>query len=266
VRLQELQVEIRPRTTGQTLAIAARMLQQRPGPLLWAWALSSVPLIAVSLLLLLVVELDPWWIWAIILPIAPAFGLPMIATTGMLVFTPAVRPGEVASVLVRRTLPYLTAFLAMRVLALAGFAAMVVPGLYIWRYSWFLAPIVLLERSPLGVSLRRSRRFAVGFHGHVLAHAASTGAVLGYAFVAFGSLAHFLIAEVLGLGIESISYVTDYVFYPHVVALVGFGLAVPLALLVWFFVYLDVRIRKEGWDLEIEFRSRAEQLEASRGA
>jgi hypothetical protein len=49
-------------------------------------------------------------------------------------------------------------------------------------------------------------------------------------------------------------------YYPFLV-LVGFALAVPFMTIVWFFVYLDVRIRKEGWDLEIAFRSRAAKLE-----
>jgi hypothetical protein len=49
-------------------------------------------------------------------------------------------------------------------------------------------------------------------------------------------------------------------------AVVGFALAAPFISLVWFFVYLDVRIRKEGWDLEIAFRARAAQMERSRGA
>lgn len=36
----------------------------------------------------------------------------------------------------------------------------------------------------------------------------------------------------------------------------------PVARLAWFFCYLDVRIRREGWDLELDFRIEARRLEA----
>jgi hypothetical protein len=37
-------------------------------------------------------------------------------------------------------------------------------------------------------------------------------------------------------------------------------LVYPLARLAWFFTYLDVRIRKEGWDVEIAFRVEASRI------
>lgn len=39
-------------------------------------------------------------------------------------------------------------------------------------------------------------------------------------------------------------------------------LAYPLARLAWFFCYLDIRIRKEAWDVELDFRIEAQRLEA----
>jgi hypothetical protein len=37
-------------------------------------------------------------------------------------------------------------------------------------------------------------------------------------------------------------------------------LVYPLARLAWFFCYLDLRVRKEGWDVEIELRVEARRL------
>jgi hypothetical protein len=37
----------------------------------------------------------------------------------------------------------------------------------------------------------------------------------------------------------------------------------PLVRLAWFFSYLDLRIRREGWDLELGFRIESRRLEAS---
>lgn len=262
MKLQDLQVEIRPRTTGQTVAIAARLLQHRPGPLLVAGALYAAPTLALALGLLIWLELNPWWVWAITLLVAPLFSLPLTAAVGLLVFSPRVTFREMMRLSLRRTVHFALLFFALRAAALIGFAALVVPGLYLFRVSWFLGPIVVLEQSPLGTSLRRARRFAIGFHGPVLAHAANTGAVLGYATVAWAALIYFFAVSVVGQAVEAMAPLTDYVHSTHLFALIGFALALPLATLVWFFVYLDVRIRKEGWDLELAFRARAEQLEA----
>ncbi|MGH9337745.1 MAG: hypothetical protein ACRD21_28670, partial [Vicinamibacteria bacterium] len=37
-------------------------------------------------------------------------------------------------------------------------------------------------------------------------------------------------------------------------------LVYPLARIAWFFCYLDARVRKEGWDVEIAFRVEARRL------
>lgn len=43
-------------------------------------------------------------------------------------------------------------------------------------------------------------------------------------------------------------------------------LAYPLARLAWFFCYLDTRIHKEAWDVELDFRIEAQRLEAAQKA
>jgi hypothetical protein len=163
---------------------------------------------------------------------------------------------------------YLVLFLANRVVTLAGLAFFIVPGLYLWRSSWFLGPIVALEGSGMSASFRRGRRFAIGFNTHAASHALNTALLLSYLTVAFASLAHFLTVKVFG---QTFTYLEQLpanpeVYWPYI-CLVGFALAAPFATLTWFFVYLDVRIRKEGWDLEIAFRARASKMvEQNRGA
>jgi hypothetical protein len=40
-------------------------------------------------------------------------------------------------------------------------------------------------------------------------------------------------------------------------------LVYPLARLAWFFCYIDARIRKEGWDVELSFRIEAQKLQTA---
>jgi len=261
-----LQVEIRARPPGETVALAARMVQHRPGPFIGAWLFYTLGTLALGHLILGVWE---WhWAWALVFVplLAPVFSLPMVTTAGHLVFSPKVSFGTVALATLRRGGSFLLLFLANRLLTLVGLVALIVPGLYLWRSSWFFAPIVALEGSGMGPSFRRGRRFAIGFHGHVIGHAFNVALLLIYLSVAFASLAHFLAVDVFGQTFPFLAELPGRDLYYPYVGLVGFALAVPFATLVWFFVYLDVRIRKEGWDLEIAFRARAAQLlEQSRG-
>jgi hypothetical protein len=264
VKLAELQVEIRPRSHGQTVAIAARMLQHRPGPLLVAWLFYSLATVALAALFLLVLEWHPFWAWLLTPLLAPVFSSPLVTTIGHLVFTPKVSFGLVAGETLRRLPAFVLLFFVNRVISVVGLCALVVPGLYLWRASWFLGPIVLLEGSPLGASFRRGRRFAAGFQGHVIAHAFNSAALLLYLGVAGASLGHFLVTKVFGLSFSAVANLTVLDAYPHLLGLGAFALAAPFVTLVWFFVYLDVRTRKEGWDLELAFRARAAELERVR--
>jgi hypothetical protein len=265
VKLNELQVEIKARTSGELVALAARMVQTRPGPILSAWAFYSVCTAGLGALGLWGLRLHPAWVLTLVPMVASIFSLPLYTTVGHLVFSPSVTFGTVARATLRRGFSFLLLFFINRLLTLLGLCALVVPGLYVWRSSWFLGPIVLLEGSALGASFRRGRRFAIGFQGRVLGHAFNSALNVGYLSLAFGSLAHFMTVNVFGLTFSDLAQLPLHDGYYAFMALLGFALAAPFVTIVWFFVYLDVRIRKEGWDLEIAFRSRASKMERSHG-
>lgn len=264
MNLDDLQMEIKARTAGETVAIAARLVQHRPGPLLGAWGFYSAGVILLALLLLWGLKLH--WAWSMLLTVAlaPAFSLPMVATAGHLVFSDSVRFGTVARAVLSRTPQFLALFLLGRALTALGLAALVFPGLYVWRNGWFLAPIVVLERSSAAASLRRGRRFALGYQGRVIGNAFHTLFMLLYLTAAAASLLHFLLVRVFGITFTALAQLPALDGYVPLLVLCGFALVAPLLTLAWFFVYMDIRIRKEGWDLEIAFRRRAAQMERAR--
>ena len=161
MKLNELQVEIKARTSGELVALAARMVQTRPGPILSAWAFYSICTAGLGALGLWGLRLHPAWVLTLVPLVASIFSLPLYTTVGHLVFSPSVTFGTVARATLRRGFSFLLLFFVNRLLTLLGLAALVVPGLYVWRSSWFLGPIVLLEGSALGASFRRGRRFAM---------------------------------------------------------------------------------------------------------
>ena len=145
MRPEALQVEIRPRTAGQVIALTTRMLQLRARPLLAAWATCSIAISAVALLLLVWLQWNPWLVWLLVLTFGSMFAPPVVATIGMLVFSPKVKLRDVVSMSLRRALPYWLAFIPMRLATLVAAAGLLVPGYYVWRQAWFLGPVVLLE-------------------------------------------------------------------------------------------------------------------------
>ena len=266
MRPEALQVEIRPRTAGHVIALTTRMLQLRARPLLAAWATCSIAISAVALLLLVWLQWNPLLVWLLVLTFGSMFAPPVVATIGMLVFSPKVKLRDVVSMSLRRALPYWLAFIPMRLATLVAAAGLLVPGYYVWRQAWFLGPVVLLEGTGVADSLKRASRFAIGYHGHVAAHAAHAGALLCYFSFTFASLVFVLLKTVIGANVPAIDRLLVYEHLNHAVGMIGFALAVPFVTMMWFFVYLDVRTRKEGWDLEIAFRASAEKMERRRGA
>ncbi len=260
MKLGDLQVEIRPRTPGQTVSLATRLLQHRPGAILAAWAVSSVSLGAVAFWLYTHSPLFELLTWLFLLSLGPLFTAPVIVTAGHLIFSPGVSLAQMIMATLRRVLPFTLLFLLYRVLIFVGLNLLIIPGLYLWRNSWFIGPIALLEGSSFGDSFQRGRTFALGFSGHVLAHAVNVWALLVYLSVALASVLHFIV-ELLGTSMPAMGHLTLREGYYEVLLILGYSLALPFTALVWFFVYLDVRTRKEGWDLEIAFRARAARTE-----
>jgi hypothetical protein len=263
MRLGDLQVEIKQRSVGQSVALATRLLQRRSGQVVRAWLLGTIPL---SLLfgLLLWLDMDRFWLWVTAVSTASLFTIPMVTTVGYLMFTENITLATTLRESLRATPTFVAAMIAMRALTAAGALIALVPGFFVWRWSWFLAPVVVLERTPLKVSLRRARRFADGFHGVVMTHLLNIGTLLVFWSICIATALHFFV-KIIGMTVAPVGDLVLFADYPHVLGLIGFAVAVPFTALCWFFVYLDVRTRKEGWDLEISFRAKAMQMESRGG-
>lgn len=261
----DLQVEIRARRPDEVVVLAARLVQERPLPLLAAWAVQSAATVGLGLALIGVADLDPELAVALVLPLAGIFSPLLLLTAGQLVFSPGVSLAAVLGELWRRGPRFAAAFVLSRLAVLLGASMLILPGLYAWRAGWFLAPVVLLERAPLGASLSRAARVAGGHQTTAAWHGLHAVALCLYLSLAAASLLHFGLVELFGPTFSALAQLPQHDAYGPVLALCGYALAAPLVSLVWFLVYLDIRIRREGWDLEIAFRRRAALLERTHG-
>ena len=138
------------------------------------------------------------------------------------------------------------------------------------RYG-FLSEVLILEQlrgsralKRLDEILRNSFLETCGRYATILAFTFCVGLTL---FLLFDLGAQFLFATPIlmarvswAVAAEDIANLLAY--DPLLVGVLSatWWLVYPLARLAWFFCYLDARVRKEGWDVEIELRVEARRL------
>jgi hypothetical protein len=105
---------------------------------------------------------------------------------------------------------------------------------------------------------------AYGRYFAIASFALVVGTVL-FLFVDLGAQLLFGVPILLAKVSWAVAYedVTNLLSYDPLLVVVlasTWWLVYPLARLAWFFCYLDARIRREGWDVEIAFRVEARRL------
>lgn len=128
-------------------------------------------------------------------------------------------------------------------------------GLALWMpMTVFVPESVLLERVSVGRSLTRSRALAAGHVGNA-AIAALSAAWLTFWGAAVAEMGgQLIVAQGLQLG-EPFGSAWNGEVTPYL--LFGVIAAQPLHALYRLLLYIDVRTRVEGWDLQVAFRSAA---------
>ena len=275
MRLDGAIFAIEPRTIGGCIDLAIVFLREHFVPVLQLLAWFAVP--SVALTWWLVAEFE--WTLAGCLPLfaleCPLFGGALVAAAGPRVFGDHFSPLGGLRQLLRRIVLYATLMLVIRIVTWIGLWFLILPGYMIATRYGFLAEALLLEHCP-------ARRFETrlsnlmndtfkGLVGRLFTLAAFYSMTVMSVFVlvdvAFGTL--FGLPILIGR-VESTEYLAEELATllsqdPRVAAvLVAVAwLVYPITRLAWMFCYFDVRIRKEGWDVELAFRIEARRLEAA---
>ena len=157
--------------------------------------------------------------------------------------------------------------------ALAGLPCFGLSSLLVDAYYGFLPEVIVLERLQGAAARRRLGELVRPTYVELLAKRlvlALFWAVAALAMFAFvDRVCALLLGRPLFAGrIDSRFFGESVEFLladPWSMALLtgAFWLVYPVVRLAWFFSYLDLRIRREGWDLELGFRIESRRLEAS---
>ena len=264
MQLDQTRIAIRERGFGEILGLALQVARTGAGWIAVLWLLGCVGFAVLNAVLLypvlddeLLFEEFPsgyWilllWLVAIETPFATA---PITLYLGKMMFNVEFRFRTMVIELIR-SLPQLILFQGV-------LRSLLLPILLVPYWTMpYVGELILLERNPLFrgkqnrlTTNRRSRNL----------HSNNGGELLGRWVLATGT--GLILTLALGVGIEVLlSQFTSWEIASTVTHLVIFPLALWVVVgwmaVVRFLSYLDMRIRREGWEVELLMRAEAQRL------
>lgn len=265
---------IQKRSVGGCIDMGVVFLREHFVPVMTMTACLAVPFCSATWWLVSRMEWDVTGVLLLFSFVSPFLGAALVGEAGQRVFGDrfSVRRGYLT--VLRRFFPLGVLLLASRLFSLIGLLFCFLPGYFVAMRYGFLSEIFLLERQKLakyegrlndlempafGLLIGRIIMTAVFYVVSVLSLLVMVDLTSGYVFGM-----PVLIGRVTSLEyfIEEISHLLTQDELVLTVLTAVMWLVYPVARLAWFFCYLDVRIRQEGWDVEIDFRVEARRVEA----
>jgi hypothetical protein len=251
--LMRANVALRERPLLDVLDLAVRFCTAHAKPYARLSLAVLVPAFAASLAL---AHLAGWWLgWTAAVILGAFADGPFVALASRLVFEQNVRARD-ALRLATRALPRLLGARIAQGLALAGSALMLgLPWLWLGTAMFFVNEVIVLEGAGPARGIARAGGIARAHFGAalltmLLAVVAPAGAAI---------LADFAGREILQGLLEVKAPPPLFKEGGSWLALVGWWSAVPLLATARFLVYIDIRTRTEGWDIQTRFAAIASE-------
>lgn len=187
--------------------------------------------------------------WAVAIPLAVFVEAPFTILASRLVFEDEVRARDVLAASLSAAPRVLIARVIALVMIGAGMSCFFVPGVGLAAMTLFVGEAMLLERAGMMTAFGRAQRVASNAIGDVVL------AILVIALVPVTAvfLADFGGRTLLG---EVLQFRPPRAVWNEggsALATIGLFLQVPFLATARFFLYLNVRTRTEGWDIQTRF-------------
>lgn len=248
-------VALRDRPFVDVLDLSFRFLRDAFGPL------AKLSLIVLPLPFAATVALGyaAGWAWAWCFALLASFfvAAPFTVLVGQFVFErdPSVRVAVRGGI---RAIPRL--FVVSMVLGIAvgaGLMFFVFPAFWIASITAFVLEALLLERSTMLGAFERSFRLAARAPGEATLVRIAGALLLFFAPIVTDQIGHIVLANVFQVSGPAALFDAGGSWLP----VLGFWLAVPYAAVLRFLVYINVRTRTEGWDIQTAFATLTSRAE-----
>lgn len=263
MKLDAARIVLRPRSLSELLDLALRVSN---GPAAWLFAKLALVSLLPAWGLCMAARWSLGWSWVGVWFLALALALPLqglfTVAVGHSMFSEQVRVRAVLRAYLRRLPAYLgTLLLSTLLLGVASLGIFVVfPPFWMWARVAYVHEASLLEQaSPAGAISRAARLIARNVMGTI-----GLLALMSLAALAFVCITELLVNDglfkfVLQVGKPFGSLTDDG---GSAAAVLGLLLAVPYWATVRYLAYIDVRTRRDGWDVQLRFLAIQSRLEA----
>jgi hypothetical protein len=181
----------------------------------------------------------------------------------------------------RRGLGLLARGLALRAAIAAGAVLFIFPGWYLLVRTGFFVEQAVLSKMARHLHDRRADELLRGEIGDLFLRSWSIVMFCSLLWLVMLLTADFLSSHLLGLPLllgrlgldlsylenfgDAIGYSARFLWGDPIVVTAALAVAFwvyPIGRLAWFFCYVDVRVRRDCWDMELQILQEAERLEA----
>lgn len=292
MRLDQTRIAIRERTLLDILDMSLRVLATFIGPLLLCTAVVVVPLMALNWWLLNWMPLagdvySSFWRYLGIMSLliiveAPLVSLGITPFLGHVMFMEEVTAKKILGTIWKSLVPLVLSLLLLRGIGIALFMAWSIPETELIMSSWegwliplaivsvliraarpFIVEIILLERNPL--RSKDKREITIGRRSSSL-HGPNSGDLIGR-WMGSSVIAGLMVLSILAsIWFAWGMLLFDWSWGPvmlHICFPVTLWLVVMYFAVVRFLCYLDLRIRREGWEVELMMRAAATRMEGA---
>ncbi len=263
-------ITIERRTTSACIDLAVVFVRQHLAGVLSLTLLFAIPSCLLSYWAVANTQATLVWMLLWFLLVSPFHGAALVIAAGRRVFGEELSVRAAMQTLRTRVWRYSAYVLLVRGAMLLT-ACLLLPPLLIGVRYGFVAEVLFLERAPSRLVRHRLRRLLDGVYPELVFRSSAMLCFFVALFFGYFVLAEFLATTIFGLPIVSgrlstIGMESEFTLLlmtdPRVVTVIQglLWLVYPLVRLAWFFCYLDVRIEKEGWDTELNFRIESQRL------
>ncbi|HVH43588.1 MAG TPA: hypothetical protein VM925_14635 [Labilithrix sp.] len=187
--------------------------------------------------------------WAISIPLAIVAEIPFTVLASRLVFQERVRARDVLRAAAVEVPRILFGRLLSAVLIAFGFFALLIPSFFLAAISLFAGEVMLLERASMVQAFGRSQR---------IAWSAMSDVVLALIVLGLVPVASVFITDIAGRSLigEVLQFRPPppvWNDYGSALAMLGLFVQVPYLTTARFLLYLNIRTREEGWDIQTRF-------------
>jgi hypothetical protein len=254
--LMRARVALRERPLLDVLDLAVRFCAARAADYARVSCAVVVPAFALSWA---AARAGGWWLgWSAVVVMTSFASAPFVALASRLVFADEVTVREALAIALR-TVPRLAGVRLLQLLAFgASLLLLGLPWLWAGTSMMFVLEVIVLEQAGVVASLGRAQRIANAHFGTALV----AMVLLSLAPAGAAVLADVAGRELLQM-LEVRSPPSMFTAGGSTLALLGWWLSLPLVATARFFVYLDIRTRTEGWDIQTRFAAIATRVTAA---